>query len=58
MQHGRNSEDHDKYKLDIIEDSAQALGSKFKKNLWNFWHAGSFSLYPAKLLGSFGDRAL
>lgn len=49
----------DKYKLDIIEDSAQALGSKFKnKFAGTFGIAGSFSLYPAKLLGSFGDGGL
>tara|TARA_B100001121_G_scaffold297291_1_gene303559 strand:+ start:3617 stop:4720 length:1104 start_codon:yes stop_codon:yes gene_type:complete len=48
-----------KHNLDIIEDSAQALGSKFKKKCaGTFGVAGSFSLYPAKLLGSFGDGGL
>ncbi len=46
----------DKYKLIIIEDSAQALGSKYKgKNAGTFGVAGTFSFYPAKVLGCFGD---
>ena len=46
----------DKYKLFIIEDSAQALGSKFKGQFaGTFGYAGVFSFYPAKTLGSFGD---
>lgn len=49
----------DKYGLLIIEDSAQALGSKFKgKCAGTFGYAGSISLYPAKLLGCFGDGGL
>lgn len=44
------------HNLVIIEDSAQALGSKFKdKNAGTFGLAGSFSFYPAKSLGCFGD---
>ena len=40
----------------ILEDSAQALGSKFKgKNAGTFGAAGTFSFYPAKVLGCFGD---
>ena len=40
----------------IIEDSAQALGSRYKgKYAGTFGKAGTFSLYPAKLLGCFGD---
>ena len=46
----------DKHGLLIIEDSAQALGSKFKeKNAGTFGLAGTFSFYPAKVLGCFGD---
>ena len=45
-----------KHNLLIIEDSAQALGSKFKgKSASTFGAAGVFSFYPAKVLGCFGD---
>ena len=45
-----------KYNLKIIEDSCQALGSKFKGiNAGLFGVAGSYSFYPAKTLGCFGD---
>ncbi len=48
-----------KYELIIIEDAAQALGSKFKGQCaGTFGLAGSISLYPAKLLGCFGDGGL
>jgi dTDP-4-amino-4,6-dideoxygalactose transaminase len=46
----------DKHKLFIIEDSAQALGSKFKGRFaGTFGRAGVYSFYPAKILGCFGD---
>ena len=46
----------DELGLTIIEDSAQALGSKYKGNpAGGFGFAGTFSFYPAKLLGCFGD---
>ena len=49
----------DRHGLIIIEDAAQALGSKFKgKYAGTFGLAGSISLYPAKLLGCFGDGGL
>ncbi|MBW2569856.1 MAG: DegT/DnrJ/EryC1/StrS family aminotransferase [Deltaproteobacteria bacterium] len=46
----------DNHGLIIIEDAAQALSSKFKgKYAGTFGIAGTFSFYPAKLLGCFGD---
>jgi dTDP-4-amino-4,6-dideoxygalactose transaminase len=45
-----------KHGLAIVEDSCQALGAKFKgRNAGTFGVAGSFSFYPAKVLGCFGD---
>lgn len=45
-----------KYNLMIIEDAAQALGSKFKGRFaGTFGVAAAFSFYPAKILGCFGD---
>jgi dTDP-4-amino-4,6-dideoxygalactose transaminase len=42
--------------LKIIEDAAQALGSKFDGRFaGTFGAAGTFSFYPAKVLGCFGD---
>jgi len=46
----------DKHGLIIIEDAAQALSSKFRgKCAGTFGLAGTFSFYPAKVLGCFGD---
>jgi dTDP-4-amino-4,6-dideoxygalactose transaminase len=42
--------------LEIIEDSCQALGAKFRgKQAGRFGAAGAFSFYPSKTLGCFGD---
>lgn len=46
----------DAYGLTIVEDAAQGLGSQFKgKCAGTFGRFGTFSFYPAKLLGCFGD---
>ena len=46
----------DEHRLLILEDAAQALGSKFKgRCAGTFGLAGAISSYPAKTLGCFGD---
>jgi len=46
----------EKNQLMIVEDAAQALGSRFKnKCAGTFGVAGAISFYPAKVLGCFGD---
>ena len=45
-----------KYSLDIYEDAAQSLGSKYKgKYAGTFGLASAISFYPAKTLGCLGD---
>ncbi len=49
----------DRKKLLIVEDAAQGLGSKFRgRNAGTFGTASEFSLYPAKVLGCFGDGGI
>ncbi|MCC9078802.1 DegT/DnrJ/EryC1/StrS family aminotransferase [Litorilinea aerophila] len=49
----------DEHGLIIIEDAAQALGSKFKGQCaGTFGVAGAISFYPAKTLGCFGDGGI
>ncbi|MEO1944507.1 MAG: DegT/DnrJ/EryC1/StrS family aminotransferase [Candidatus Thioglobus sp.] len=46
----------DKYNLQVYEDSAQALGARYKgKSAGSFGVGGCISFYPAKVLGCFGD---
>lgn len=45
-----------RHRLQIVEDAAQALGSRFKgRAAGTFGVAGAISFYPAKTLGCFGD---
>lgn len=49
----------ERHNLVVIEDAAQALGAKFRgKMAGSFGIAGSFSLYPFKVLGCFGDGGI
>lgn len=49
----------DKHGLKIIEDAAQALGSRFNtRAAGSFGVAAAFSFYPAKILGCLGDGGL
>ena len=44
------------HNLYVVEDAAQALGSKFKgKHAGTFGNASAISFFPAKVLGCFGD---
>ena len=44
----------EKYKLFVVEDAAQALGSKYKgKHAGTLGNVGAISFYPAKVMGCF-----
>lgn len=45
-----------RHRLDLYEDAAQALGSKYKgRSAGTFGRAACISFYPAKVLGCLGD---
>jgi len=49
----------DKHNLKIVEDCAQAYGAKFDgKMVGSIGDAGSFSFYPTKVLGCYGDGGM
>lgn len=48
-----------KYSLKVIEDSAQAIGARYRAKPVGAWgDAGCFSFFPTKNLGAFGDGGL
>lgn len=45
-----------KYDLKVLEDAAQAHGARYQgQRVGSFGHAASFSFYPGKNLGAYGD---
>jgi dTDP-4-amino-4,6-dideoxygalactose transaminase len=45
-----------KYKIKLVEDCSQAIGSIYKKtHVGNFGSLGTFSMHPTKNLGLYGD---
>jgi len=46
----------ERHKLAVIEDAAQAHGARYKgRRVGSLGHAASFSFYPSKNLGAYGD---
>jgi dTDP-4-amino-4,6-dideoxygalactose transaminase len=50
------AEEHD---LFVLEDAAQAIGSEYRgKKIGNWGHAATFSFFPTKNLGGYGDGGM
>jgi dTDP-4-amino-4,6-dideoxygalactose transaminase len=50
------AEQHD---LKVIEDAAQAIGAEYRgKKAGSIGHAGTFSFFPTKNLGAYGDAGM
>lgn len=48
-----------KYHLFVLEDAAQAMGSEYKgKKIGNLGHAATYSFFPTKNLGGYGDGGM
>lgn len=49
----------EKYGIEVVEDCAQAIGAVYKgRRAGSFGKAGSFSFFPSKNLGGFGDGGM
>jgi dTDP-4-amino-4,6-dideoxygalactose transaminase len=47
------------YDLHVIEDAAQAIGAEYKgKKAGSYGHVGTFSFFPTKNLGAYGDGGM
>ena len=49
----------ERYDLKVIEDAAQAIGAEYKgRRAGSIGHAGTFSFFPTKNLGAYGDGGM